>query len=138
MTPPPPRSSGRGAGRCRLVPMLVDGLGVPVVAVWISPDADQRIYVIPDQTDGNAVLDWLVTQALPEYVPGALRRARSPQSVDPAWQSRAEMAASQALAELETTYAVQRARLDGELNAAKAGGTHGIHRARQARGSHRG
>lgn len=78
------------------------------MAVWISPDADQRVYVIPDHTDGNAVLDRLVTQALPEDVPGALRRARSPHSVDPAWQTAAEMAATQALAKLEAGYAAER------------------------------
>ena len=55
-----------------LVPILVDSLGAPVVAVWVSPEGDPRVYLIPDQTDGNAVLDWLITQALPEYVPGAL------------------------------------------------------------------
>jgi hypothetical protein len=103
-----------------LEPILVDALGAPVLAVWVSPDAGQRVYVIPDQTDGNTVLDWLVTQAMPEYVPGALRRVRSPHFVDPAWQTTRETAARQALADLEATYAVERTRLEGELDAAKA------------------
>ena len=119
-------ASGRGGAPIHhqptgtLAPILVDALGVPVLAVWISPDADQRVYVIPDQTDGNAVLDWLVTQALPEYAPGAMRRARSPHFVDPAWQTPAETRARQALADLEATYAVDHTRLEGELNAATA------------------
>ncbi|MEV6987229.1 hypothetical protein AB0M95_39045 [Sphaerisporangium sp. NPDC051017] len=103
-----------------LVPILVDGLGAPVAAVWISPEADQRIYLIPDDTDGNVVLDWLVAQALPEYVPGALRRARSPYFVDPALQTAAETAARLALANLEADYAVERARRESELQRAKA------------------
>lgn len=103
-----------------LVPILVDSLGAPVVAVWVSPEADQRIYLIPDQTDGNTVLDWLVTQALPEYVPGALRRARSPHLVDPGLQTSAEAAARQAVADLEAGYAVERERLERELQAATA------------------
>lgn len=98
------------------MPILVDGLGAPLVAVWISPEADQRVYLVPDQTDPNAVLDWLVMQALPEYVPGALRRARS--FVDPTLQSGAETAARQALTDLDASYALERARLEGELQTA--------------------
>ncbi|GII59441.1 hypothetical protein Pth03_78300 [Planotetraspora thailandica] len=103
-----------------LTPILVDGLGMPVVAVWISPNADQRAYLVPNETDGNIVLDWLINQALPAYAPGALRRARSPHFVDPALQSAAETAARQALADLEATYAVEHARLESELRTAKA------------------
>ena len=103
-----------------LAPILVDALGAPVLAVWISPDAVQRVYVIPDQTDGNAVLDWLVTQALPEYVPRSDAAREVPHFVDPAWQTPAETRARQALADLEATYAVDHTRLEGELNAATA------------------
>jgi hypothetical protein len=102
-----------------LVPILVDGLGAPLVAVWISPEADQRVYLVPDQTDPNALLDWLVMQALPEYVPGALRRARSRHFVDPTLHSGAETAARQALTDLDASYALERARLEGELQTAK-------------------
>ncbi|NRQ38090.1 hypothetical protein HII36_40615 [Nonomuraea sp. NN258] len=103
-----------------LVPILIDGLGTPVAAVWISPEEDQRTYLVPDGTDGNVVLDWLVTQALPSYVPGALRRARSPHFVDPSLQTVEETVARQALADLEATYAVERARLESELQTAMA------------------
>src|SRR5574341_2116917 len=61
--------------------ILVDALGDPVVGMWTPPAGDQRWYVIPDATDWNSVLDWLIHQALPAYVPDALRRARSPQFV---------------------------------------------------------
>jgi hypothetical protein len=100
--------------------ILVDGLGEPVVAVWTPPARDQRWYVIPDATDWNGVTDWLVQQALAVYVPGALRRARSPQFVDPDLQTPAELAASNALAEMERRHSAERARLERELQQAQA------------------
>lgn len=60
-----------------LAPILADGLGNPVVAVWTSPELDLRWYVVPFGTDWPTVIDWLVQQALPAYVPGAQRRVRS-------------------------------------------------------------
>jgi hypothetical protein len=83
-----------------------------VVAVWTPPPHDQRWYVIPDATDWNAVVDWLVHQALPAYVPGALRRARSQQFVDPDLQTPAELVARHALAEMALRHAEERARLE--------------------------
>jgi hypothetical protein len=65
-----------------LAPLPVDGLGDPVVAVWTSPQLDLRWYIVPDQTDWPTVIDWLVQQALPAYVPGALHRSRSGRHVD--------------------------------------------------------
>jgi hypothetical protein len=103
-----------------LLPILVDGLGDPVVAVWVSPEADQRVYLVPDRTDGNVLLDWLVRQCLPAYAPGVLRRARSPHFIDPALQTAAETAARQALADLEVNYKAERARLTDQLDTAKS------------------
>ena len=40
--------------------ILLDGLGDPVVAAWIPPWGDQRWYVIPDGTDWDTILGWLV------------------------------------------------------------------------------
>ena len=60
-----------------LAPIIVDGLGDPVVAVWTSPQLDLRWYIVPDRIDWPTVIDWLVQQALPAYVPGVLRRSRS-------------------------------------------------------------
>ena len=67
--------------------ILVDALGEPVVAAWTPLAGDQRWYVIPDATDWNNLLGWLLHRALPEYVPAALRRARTPHFIDPDLQS---------------------------------------------------
>jgi hypothetical protein len=100
--------------------ILVDALGDPVVAVWTPPAGDQRWYVIPDATDWNGVVEWLIRQALPAYVPDALRRARSPQFVDPDLQTPAELLARNALADMAVRHAEERARLEGELERAQA------------------
>lgn len=102
-----------------LHPILVDALGDPVVAAWTSSAGDQRWYVIPDGTPWDNVLGWLVQRALPEYVPGALRRARSPFFVDPDLQSVGEQAARQALADLEERFADEKRQLDQALREAK-------------------
>jgi hypothetical protein len=53
--PPAPQLLGSGPGGWNrpaapghLEPILVDGLGEPVVAVWVSADSAQRWYVLPD------------------------------------------------------------------------------------------
>jgi len=104
----------------RLEPILIDGLGRPVVATWTAADASQRWYIVPDVCDWDSILTWLVERALPGSVPGALRRARSPLALDPALQTPAEAAAHRALEDLEASYAEQRCRLDDRLEAAKA------------------
>lgn len=103
-----------------LQPILIDELGHPVVAAWTPGEADQRWYVIPDDADWHTVLDWLVQQALPEYVPGALRRARSPLALDPTLQTPSETSARERLAALDAEYAHERRRLESELEQAKA------------------
>ncbi|MGW0335499.1 hypothetical protein ACWD0J_27115 [Streptomyces sp. NPDC003011] len=102
-----------------LHPILVDALGDPVVAAWSPPAGDQRWYVIPDGTSWDNVLGWLVHWALPEYVPGALRRARSPFFVDPDLQTAGEQSARQALGELEAQYAEEKQRLEQALREAE-------------------
>ncbi len=101
-----------------LHPILIDALGDPVVAAWTPPSGDQRWYVIPDDTDWDNVLGWLMHRALPEYVPAALRRARSPHFVDPDLQTADELAARQALTELESRYAQEKLRLETNLRLA--------------------
>lgn len=103
----------------RLHPILVDPLGAPVVAAWTSPSNDQCWYVLPDATSWASVLGWLIHRALPEYVPAALRRARSPYFSDPALQTSDELAAQQALAELESNYTQEKQRLEAALAHAK-------------------
>jgi hypothetical protein len=104
----------------QLHPILVDSLGAPVVAAWTPPSGDQRWYVVPDATDWDIVLSWLMHRALPEYVPGALRRARSPHFADPDLQTADELAARQAVDELEAHYAEEKRRLEQQLREAEA------------------
>lgn len=103
-----------------LVPILVDGLGAPVVAAW-TPDAeDQRWYIVPDGTDWDTLLDWLMKRALPALVPTALRRVRSAHFEDPELQTRDERSARLRLVELERAYARDRDKLKAEFDLARA------------------
>ena len=95
-----------------LEPILVNDLGEPIAAAWVSDDRSQRWYVLPAGIDWNTVLDWLMQQALPELNPAALRRVRSPRFNDRDLQSRAELTARQDLADLEGRYADEKARLE--------------------------
>ncbi|HLM93147.1 MAG TPA: hypothetical protein VK273_05000, partial [Gaiellaceae bacterium] len=104
----------------QLEPILVDGLGDPVVGAWVPATNDQRWYVVPDATDWNGILDWLVQRALPTHIPGALRRARSPHAFDPALQTLAEAAVRRALEQLDADYARERPQLEAELREATA------------------
>ncbi|MBB5774048.1 hypothetical protein [Nonomuraea jabiensis] len=101
-----------------LVPILLDGLGAPVAAVWIPATGDQRWYVIPDATDWNQVLGWLMHSALPTYVPDALRRARSSHFADPALQTAAESTALAALSAEVRRHEDEMARLQDTLDQA--------------------
>ena len=118
--------SGAGGGSTRyepggeLEPILVDGLGDPVVAAWASAEDDQRWYVIPDATDWNGILDWLIHRALPAHVPGALRRVRSPHFIDPGLQTEGEATVRRALGDLEERYAEEKSRLEDALRRASA------------------
>lgn len=99
----------------RLCPILVDPLGQPVVAVWISPDEQVRWYIIPDDTDWTAILDWLIHQALPAYIPHAAQRYRTSSFVDTKMLTPAERDARQAIAEMEARHAAERQRLEATL-----------------------
>ncbi|MEU5553633.1 hypothetical protein ABZ738_28070 [Micromonospora sp. NPDC047793] len=102
-----------------LHPILVDTLGKPVVAAWTSPAGDQRWYILPAAPPWTNVLGWLVERALPEYVPNALRRARSPHFDDPDLRTADELAARRALDDLEARYAEEKLRIEEELREAK-------------------
>jgi hypothetical protein len=104
----------------QLHPILVDTLGDPVVSAWTSESRLQRWYLIPDVVDWHSILDWLLQRALPELVPGALRRARSALTLDPDLQTPEEVAARSALDELDARYSRERHRLEGRLGEAKA------------------
>jgi hypothetical protein len=102
-----------------LQPILIDALGDPVVAVWVSREDNQRWYFIPDRSDWGQVIDWVVRQALPAYAPDALRRVRSPLFHDPLVTTSAESAAAQALADMELRHAAERAQLEAQLEHAR-------------------
>ncbi len=103
----------------RLHPILADGLGDPIAGAWTPPTGGQRWYVIPDATDWESILGWLTQQAMPEYVPAALRRARSPYIDDPGLQTAAERAARQALVDLEARYSAEKLSLEQDLRGAQ-------------------
>ncbi|MFD7161573.1 hypothetical protein ACFV9C_43800 [Kribbella sp. NPDC059898] len=100
-------------------PLLVDGLDNPIAAVWIEPSQSQRWYIVPDTTDVNLLLSWLINQGLPAYVPEVLRRVRSAHFIDPDLQTAAELAARRQLDDFEAGYAAENARLQLELRQAE-------------------
>jgi hypothetical protein len=103
-----------------LRPILIDSLGAPVAAVWVSPDERQRWYIVPDGTDWDTVIAWLMIHAVPAYVPEAPRRHRLASAVDPDLETPAESEARVALADLEIQYARDKARLEQNRADAKA------------------
>lgn len=102
-----------------LVPILVDSLGEPVVARWTPSDGHQVWYVIPDAVDWNTVLDWIVQRALPAHIPAALRRVRSPHSINADLETPAETQARVALEELERRYTDDKERFQADLERAQ-------------------
>jgi len=102
-----------------LRPILIDALGVPVVAVYVPSNARQRWYIVPDQLNWNTVLDWVTQKALPAYAPGVLRRLRVASHVDPDLQTPAESAARQALSDMEIRHNEERAQLETDLSRTK-------------------
>lgn len=102
-----------------LTPILETELGEPVVAVWTSPDEVERRYVVPVETPWPSLLQWLLEQAMPEFVSGAVRRARRQLGADVSLMTRAERAARTALAELEADYVLHRGELERQVKDAE-------------------
>lgn len=103
-----------------LIPILETELGEPVVAAWLSPDGVERRYIVPLETPWSALLQWLLAQALPEFVPGAMRRARRQLGTDVFLMTRGEKAARTALAEFEADYAARKEELERQLEEAES------------------
>lgn len=103
-----------------LVPVVETELGEPVVAAWVSPDGVERRYVVPVETPWPLLLQWLLEQAMPEYVPAAMRRARRPLAEDKNLMTWRERSAREALVELETDYVTSRSALERDLKDAQA------------------
>jgi serine/threonine protein phosphatase PrpC len=75
---------------------------------------------VPAETPWPALLQWLVEQALPEHVPGAMLRARRQLTSDHTLMTRRERAGHNALTDLETDYSTRRSDLARELGDAQA------------------
>lgn len=103
-----------------LLPILETELGEPVVAAWVSPDGIERRYVVPVETPWPLLLQWLLEQALPELVPGAMRRARRPLASDEDLMTRRERDVRAALTEFEADYAARRGELERQLEQAQS------------------
>jgi hypothetical protein len=102
-----------------LVPIVESELGEPVVAAWISPDSAERRYVVPVETPWPLLLQWLLEQAIPEFVPGAMRRARRQLATDPTLMTHREGEIRTALTELEADYVAPRGELERRLEEAQ-------------------
>jgi hypothetical protein len=113
-----PGESNRPTGT--LEPILLDAVGQPVAAVWVSESDDQRWYLVPDQADWDSILDWLTTQALPAFAPAILRQLRSPLLRDPELLTSGESEAQDALDALDNEYERRRAALQEQLDQARA------------------
>lgn len=99
--------------------LLVSRAGETVAAVWTSPGGAVRHYVLPFMPAWRPVLEWLMQQAIPEFIPTAARRVRSSLAVEPELQTPAEADARGQLAQLESDYEAQRTRLETELTEAQ-------------------
>jgi hypothetical protein len=103
-----------------LLPLLVSPVGEVVAAVWSPPNGSIRHYIIPWLPEWTPVLDWLGKQAIPEFIPAAVRRIHAGIGEDPDLQTTAESSARAALAELDEEYQVRRASLLQRANDAHA------------------
>jgi hypothetical protein len=103
-----------------LVPILETELGESVVAAWISPDGVERRYVVPVETPWTLLLQWLLELALPEFIPGVLRRARRLLAADEDLMTRRERNAHAALTSLEEDYIGRRSELERKLEEAQS------------------
>lgn len=113
---PPTRHQPGG----HLEPILVDGLGQARGRSLGPSDGRSTLVRDPRRRRVGGHLDWLSQHAVPLHVPNALRRARSPQALDPELQTHAEASARRALNDLDADYTVERRRLEGELQQASA------------------
>jgi hypothetical protein len=99
----------------KLSPILIDGVGNPVAGVWTSPQLDVRWYVLPDSIDWLIVIDWLLQEAFPAYVPGALPLVRPDKCANVDYRTQEEARAWQELADLEEKYERNRKVIEKKL-----------------------
>lgn len=114
-------AGGRGVHHASgaIEPLLVSELGEVLAGVWIpGRGRDWRWYVLPDGVDWNMSIAWCAERAAPEFVPGALRRARSVSLVDAELRTPAELAAMSALETFDRETLLARGRLESALTSA--------------------
>lgn len=103
-----------------LLPIIETELGEPVVAAWLSPDEIERRYILPAGTPWKPVLSWLVDQALPELVPGAMQRARRNLATAPDLITLREKELRRSLEALKKEYGERKRSLEGALEDAES------------------
>lgn len=87
-----------------LTPLLTTGAGEVVAAVWRSPNDAIRHYIVPWLPSWRPLLEWLASQAIPEFIPAAARRIHATLGDEPQLQTTTELSLRSALATLEHDY----------------------------------
>jgi hypothetical protein len=100
-------------------PILVNAIGEALAGLWLPEEKDWRWYVVPRGDDWLQLVEWLVTHALPEHVPAALRRVRTSEPLDEELLTSAELTARAALTQFEEAVEERRAQLVAEVAAAQ-------------------
>src|SRR5271166_2496558 len=87
-----------------LTPLLTTDAGEVVAAVWTPPNNAIRHYIVPWLPSWTTLLEWLGSQAIPEFIPSAARRIHATLGDEPRLQTTAELSARSALTALEHDY----------------------------------
>jgi hypothetical protein len=101
-------------------PLLASSAGEVVAAVWTSPDGSVRHYVVPFLPSYVPLLEWLVEQAVPEFVPTAARRVRRSLSSESQLLTTAEGEARDGLREFQSEVERRRLALQSRVERATA------------------
>ena len=101
-----------------LIPLVQNGAGETVVAVWVSPDGMERHYILPPDVDWGVVASWLAGHALYEFNITAMRRHQRPGSSHPDLRTAREATAIAALEDFDARVAADRKLLADEARAA--------------------
>jgi hypothetical protein len=87
-----------------LAPLLSTYADEVVAAVWRSPNDAIRHYIVPWLPSWTSLLEWLGSQAIPEFIPAAARRIHATLGDEPQLQTTNELSLRSALATLEHDY----------------------------------
>jgi hypothetical protein len=89
-------------------PLLVDGLGAPVVADWRPKGTDQFWYIVPHEPDWTSLVAWLVDRAIPTRVPDAAARVRGMSATEDRFVTQEERDRADDLSVFDEKTAVER------------------------------